>query len=37
MAMDWLDEDEMELMGLWIKEVRGFDEIWASHKDLLSL
>ena len=30
-------EDEMELMELWMDNVRGWDEMRASHKDLLSL
>lgn len=30
-------EDEMELMKLWMKEVQGFDDMRASHKDLLSV
>ena len=30
-------EEEIELMELWIKEVRGFDDMRASHKDLLSV
>ena len=30
-------EDEMELMELWIEEVRGFDKMSASHNDLLSV
>ena len=29
--------DEMELMELWIEEVRRFDEMRASHNDLLSV
>ena len=28
-------EDEMELMELWMENVRGWDEMRASHKDLL--
>ena len=30
-------EGEMELMELWLDNVRGWDEMRASHKDLLSL
>ena len=30
-------EDNMELMELWIKNVRGWDEMRDSHKDLLSV
>ena len=30
-------EDEMELMELWMKEVQVFDDMRASHKDLLSV
>ena len=30
-------EDEMELMELWMENVRGWDEMRASHKDLLSV
>ena len=30
-------EDDMELMDLWIENVRGWDEVRASHKGLLSL
>ena len=30
-------EDEIELIELWIKEVRGFDEMRASYIDLLSV
>ena len=30
-------EEEIELMELWIEEVRGFDDMRASHKDLLSV
>ena len=30
-------EDDMELMELWIENVRGWDEVRASHKGLLSL
>ena len=28
-------ELEIELMEWWIEEVRGFDDMWASHNDLL--
>ena len=30
-------EDEMELMELWMENVRGSDDMRASHKDLLSV
>ena len=30
-------EDEMELMELWIEEVRGFDDLRDPHNDLLSV
>ena len=30
-------EDEIELMELWIENVRGWDEMRASDKDLLSV
>ena len=30
-------EDEMELMESWMENVRGWDEMRASHKDLLSV
>ena len=30
-------EDNMELMELWIENVRGWDEMRDSHKDLLSV
>ena len=30
-------EEEMELMELWIEEVRVFNDMRASHKDLLSM
>ena len=30
-------EDDMELMELWIENVRGWDEMRASHKGLLSV
>ena len=30
-------EDDMELMELWIEEVHGFDEMRASHNDVLSM
>ena len=29
-------EDKMKLMELWTEEVHGFDEMRASHNDLLS-
>ena len=32
----WMQmEDKIELMALWIEEVQGFDEMRASHNDLL--
>ena len=32
-GIHWMKmEDDMELMGLWIKKLRGFDEIIAWHK-----
>ena len=30
-------EDDMEAMELWIENVRGWNEVRASHKDLLSV
>ena len=37
-GIHWMEvEDEMELMELWIEEVRGFDKKSASHNDLLSM
>ena len=30
-------EDQLELMELWMENVRGWDEMRASHKDLLSV
>ena len=30
-------EDEMELMELWMENFQGWDEMRASHKDLLSV
>ena len=30
-------EDQMELMELWMENVRGWDEMRASQKDLLSV
>ena len=30
-------EGDMELMELWMENVRGLDEMRASHKDLLSV
>ena len=30
-------EDDMEVMELWIENVRGWNEVRASHKDLLSV
>ena len=35
-GIHWMKmEDEMELMELWMENVRGWDEMRASHKDLL--
>ena len=37
-GIHWMGmEDEMELMELWMGNVRGWDEIRASHDDLLSV
>ena len=37
-GIHWIrTEDEMELMELWMENVREWDEMRASHKDLLSL
>ena len=37
-GIHWMKmEDDMELMELWIEKVRGFDEMRAWHKDLLSV
>ena len=37
-GIHWIKiEDEMELMKLWMENVRGCDEMRASHKDLLSV
>ena len=37
-GIHWMKmEDDMELMELWVEEVRGFDEMWASCKDLPSV
>ena len=30
-------EDKIKLMELWIEDVQGFDEMSASHNDLLSV
>ena len=30
-------EDDIELMELWMENVRGWDEIRTSHRDLLSV
>ena len=35
-GIHWIKiEDEMELMELWMENVRGCDDMRASHKDLL--
>ena len=37
-GIHWMKmENDMELMELWIDNVRGWDEMRASHKDLLSV
>ena len=37
-GIHWIKmEDDIELMELWIENVQGFNEMWASHKDLLSM
>ena len=37
-GIHWMKmEDEMELMELWMENVRGWDEMRASYKDLLSV
>ena len=37
-GIHWMKmEDKMESMELWIEEVWGFDDMRASHKDLLSV
>ena len=37
-GIHWIKiEDEMELMELWMENVRGWDEMRASHKELLSV
>ena len=37
-GIHWMKmEDDMELMELWVEEVRGFDEMRASCKDLPSV
>ena len=37
-GIHWMKmEDEMELMELWIENVRGWDEMRALHKELLSV
>ena len=37
-GIHWIKiEDEMELMELWMENVRGCDDMRASHKDLLSV
>ena len=37
MARDPLNKEEMELMELWLENVQGWNEMRASHKDLLPL
>ena len=38
LGIRWMKmEDEMELMELWMEDVQGWDEMKASHKDLLSV
>ena len=37
-GIHWIKiEDEMELMELWMENVQEWDEMRASHKDLLSV
>ena len=37
-GIHWIKmEDKTELMELWIEDVEGFDEMSASHNDLLSV
>ena len=37
-GIHWIKiEDEMDLMELWMENVRGCDDMRASHKDLLSV
>ena len=37
-GIHWMKmEDDMELIELWIENVRGWDEIRASHRDFLSI
>ena len=37
-GIHWMKmEDDMELMELWIENVQGWDEMRASHMDLLSV
>ena len=37
-GIDWIKiEDEVELMELWMENVGRWDEMRASHKDLLSV
>ena len=37
-GIHWIKiEEEMELMELWMENVQGWDEMRASHKDLLSV
>ena len=38
LGIHWMKmEDEMELMESWMEDVQGWDEMKASHKDLLSV
>ena len=38
LGIHWIKiEDEIELMELWMENVRGWDKMRASHKDLLSV
>ena len=38
LGIHWMKiEGDMELMELWMENVRGLDEMRASHKDLLSV
>ena len=38
LGIHWMKmEDEVELMELWMEDVQGWDEMKASHKDLLSV
>ena len=38
LGIHWMEmEDDMEFMEFWIENVRGWDEMRTSHKDLLSV